>query len=98
MKIAITKKQNRNRLICTRDDGTYLMSDLGPKLPYHDLAHYVVESALRLRQGFYGKIASGYTMAQLGDKEVIKRLPTEDWQAEVLARALGSLHTGVCTI
>jgi hypothetical protein len=98
MKISLTKKQKRNRVVCTRDDGSYSISDLGPKLPHHDLAHFVAESTLQLRRGFFGNLASGYSFEQLGDKEVIKTLPAETLFAEVLAGALGSLATGACTL
>jgi hypothetical protein len=84
-------------MVCTRADGSFAASDLGPSLPYHDLAHYVVESALQLKQGFFGHMAGGYSPAQLGDKDIIATLPAESWFAEALARTLGSLHTGACT-
>jgi hypothetical protein len=57
----------------------------------------VVERGWNLRQGFYGNIAAGYSLAQLSDKEVIQKLGAQSAQAEVLARALGSLFTGACT-
>jgi hypothetical protein len=97
LRITLTKKAARNRMVCTRDDGSYTLSDLGPSLPFHDLAHYVVETALHLKKGFYGHIAGGYSPEQLGSKEVIMTLPVESWFAEVLARALGSLHSGACS-
>jgi|SRR5712671_6671360 len=98
MKIAITKRQNRNRLVCTRADGTYSISDLGAKLPHHDLAHVIVETELRMREGFFGNIARGYSFEQLAEKEIIKTLGVETWAAEILAGALGSLEAGACTL
>jgi hypothetical protein len=97
MNIKISKRGRRNEMHCVRLDGSYEVADLGPGLPHHDLAHFVVERQWNLRQGFYGNIADGYTFAQLSDKEVIKRLGSQSAQAEVLARALGSLFTGACT-
>jgi hypothetical protein len=97
MKIKIAKRGRRNEMHCVRTDGSYEVADLGPELPYHDLAHFVVERHWNLRQGFYGNIAGGYTFAQLSDKDVIKQLGVQSVQAEVLARALGSLFTGACT-
>lgn len=73
-----------------------MVADLGPNLPYHDLAHYVVERHLRLPDGFFGHIARGYSPAQLSDKQVILSLGTAPYRAEILARALGSLATGAC--
>jgi len=95
--IRITKKGSRNLLSCARQDGTTASADLGPNLPYHDLAHFVVERAFGLEDGFFGNIARGYTPAQLSDKDIIKSLGKEPYRAEILARALGSLKTGGCT-
>src|SRR5262245_54949296 len=97
MRITITKKGHRNLLRCMRDDGTSMVAELGPGLPHHDLAHYVVERKLGLGGGFFGKIAEGYTVAQLSDKEIIKTLGAETLIAEVVARALQSLSSGACT-
>lgn len=97
MNITITKKENRNLLKCVRADGTTVIAELGPGLPYHDLAHYVIERKLRLGGGFFGNIAAGYTVAQLSDKEIIKTLGAETLIAEVVARALQSLSSGACT-
>ena len=73
-----------------------MVADLGPKLPYHDLAHFVVERTFNLTDGFFGHIARGYSPGQLSDKEVIRSLGREPYRAEILARALGSLDTGAC--
>lgn len=94
MKVTITKAEHRNRLTCIRDDGTTTSSDTGPTLPLHDLAHYVVERKLRLANGFYGNIAKGYAITQLGEKEIILKLGAEALTAEILARATQSLHSG----
>ncbi|MGZ3932813.1 MAG: hypothetical protein ACXVP0_16210, partial [Bacteroidia bacterium] len=69
----------------------------GPALPFHDLAHYVVENALKLQHGFYGNIANGYSVEQLSDKNIIKTLGPESWLAEIVTRALQSLASGACT-
>jgi hypothetical protein len=95
--IRITKKGSRNVLSCARPDGTTASADLGPNLPHHDLAHFVVERAFGLKDGFFGNIARGYTPAQLSDKDTIRSLGAEPYRAEILARALGSLNTGACT-
>lgn len=95
--IRITKKGSRNLLACARPDGTAVSADLGPNLPHHDLAHFVVERAFGLSDGFFGNIGRGYTPAQLSDKHVIRSLGVEPYRAEILARALGSLHTGACS-
>ena len=98
MRIAIHKGGGRHRLVCTRDDGTTTQAETGPGLPAHDLAHYVAERALGLRQGFFGNVAGGRTIAELGDPAVIPTLPPEAWTAETLARALGATATGACRV
>ncbi len=96
MVIRITKKGSRNVLVCVRPDGSTAAADLGPSLPYHDLAHFVVERAFGLEVGFFGNVAHGYTPAQLSDKEIILSLGAAPYRAEILARALGSMATGAC--
>jgi hypothetical protein len=96
MRIRITRKGTRNQLACVRSDGTHVVADLGPNLPYHDLAHFVVEREFRLQHGFFGNIARGYSPAQLSDKGVILSLGAEPYRAEILARGLGALATGAC--
>ena len=98
MQIRIVNKGNRNQLICTRPDNTTEIANLGPDLPFHDIAHFVVEQQLNLQQGFYGNINSGYTVTQLSDKEVIKTLPVESAVSEIVTRALQSLSTGACSV
>jgi hypothetical protein len=96
MIIRFTKKEHRCQLTYQRHDGEMLVADLGPDLPGHDLAHFVMEQKLGMRAGFYGNLYAGYTMAQLGDKQVIFQLPVETMIAEVATRALQSLAGGAC--
>lgn len=96
-KITLTKKNNRNQLVCHRTDGTTEISNIGPSLPHHDLAHFVVEKHLGLTGGFFGNVARGYSMVELADREVIQSLGAESWIAEIITRSLGSLSTGACT-
>lgn len=97
MRIRIIKKSGRNTLICTRPDGSYTKAEVGPVLPHHDLAHYVAERQLSLKNGFYGAIATGRSIEELSDKEVIKTLGAESWFAEIVTRALQSHSSGACT-
>lgn len=97
MKITIVKKDKRNKLVCTRDDSSTTMEDLGPSYPYHDIAHFVIESTLKIKRGFYGNILDGYSIQELSDKTVIKTLPPESTVSEILTRALQSLHSGSYT-
>ena len=96
MRVRISKKGKRSQLACVRSDGTHVVADLGPSLPYHDLAHFVVEREFRLKEGFFANIARGYSPAQLSDKGVILSLGREPYRAEILARGLGALATGAC--
>ncbi len=98
MIIRFTKKEHRCQLTYQRNDGEMVVADLGPDLPGHDLAHFVMEQALGLKTGFYGNLYGGYTMEQLGDKHVIRQLPVETMIAEVATRALQSLAGGACTL
>ncbi len=94
MRIRITKEHGGHRLICTRRNGTHTQSPVGSCLPYHELAHYVVEQELHLEQGFFGLINEGYTIEQLGGSSIIRTLPAEALMAEVLARKLQGLSNG----
>lgn len=98
MEIRIIKDNRRNVLSCIREDGGTTSTSLGPDLPNHDMAHFVVESYFGLKQGFYGMIKSGMTIEDLSNKEVIKTLGKESWLAEILARNLQSLGSGSSTI
>jgi hypothetical protein len=98
MKVALTRQERGCRLACMRADGTRTSADLGPRLPHHDLAHFVAERALGLRHGFYGNVARGYSLQELAQKSVIQQLCDVAWQAEIAARALGSLCAGACRL
>lgn len=94
MRIRITKTPNGHQLICTRRNGTSTESSVRSSLPEHDLANYAVEQELHLDQGFFGLINEGYSIEQLGDPEVIRTLPPQAMEAEVLTRNLQGLSNG----
>ena len=98
MEIRITKGKNRNQLSCKRKDGTMTSLNLGPDIPNHDIAHYVVEKAFRLEQGFYGKLNAGMTIEELSNKENIKKFGPETWLSEIMARNLQSLGSEAANI
>ena len=77
---------------------TIEMVDLGPDLPFHDLAHFVVERHLHVSDGFYGNINKGYTVEQLSNKVVIKSLPVESMASEIITRTLQTLAVGASTV
>jgi hypothetical protein len=98
VRVRIHKGGGRHRLVCVRDDGSSTQAETGPGLPAHDLAHWVAERALGLSRGFFGNVAGGRSIAELGDPAVIRTLPPEAWTAEALARALGAVATGGCRV
>lgn len=62
MEIIFTRSRNRwNQTIATRLDGVRVRVPVfGPLDPIpHDLAHYVIERALGLHDGFWGRVAAG---------------------------------------
>ena len=81
-------------LRCIRRDNSTEVADLGPTLPFHDIAHYVVETEMSFNRGFYGNIQAGMSIAELNDKEVIKGLPGESWLAEIMTRNLQAIASG----
>jgi len=91
MKIIITKGKTRYTLTCKRKDGTLTSINLGPNIPKHDIAHYIVEKQFKLENGFYGKVKSGNTIEELSDKEIIQNLGSETWLSEIMARNLQSI-------
>ncbi|HKH60204.1 MAG TPA: hypothetical protein VKA49_05205 [Flavitalea sp.] len=98
MQITFINKGNRNRLICDKKDGGVEIADIGPGLPFHDIAHFIVERRLKLEHGFYGNIYNGYTVKQLSQKDVIKSLNIESGVAEITTTALQSLSSGACRV
>ena len=98
MNIVFTRNGARTRMVCRRADGTFTSADLGPSLPGHDLAHLIVERTLRPPSGFFINIANGYSIQQISETTIIRALGSEPYVAEILARALGSLATGACTV
>jgi hypothetical protein len=75
-------------LTLVREDGSSTTGLIGPPSgygPVHDLAHYVVERALRLSEGFLGLVASGWDIGDFETKGAARRLPPEAIVAEVAA-------------
>jgi len=98
MKITFQKGTARHRMTLRRQDGTTASADLGPNLPYHDLAHYVIERGLRIDEGFYGQIARGRSIADMSTTDAIRAMGPEALKAEILTRALQALLSGACTL
>lgn len=56
------KKEEVPILEYTREDGSVTWGKIQPAMVAHDLAHYVVETQLDFRQGFYGLLADGWNI------------------------------------
>ena len=98
MEIIITKGKNRNILTCKRTDGSLTTENLGPDIPNHDIAHYVVETKFNMNNGFYGKLKSGMSISELSNKDIIKDLDSDTWLSEIMARNLQSISTGAAKV
>jgi hypothetical protein len=74
-------KDGRTALSCTRADGTTTWQrQLGAQaafFPKHDLTHCAVETALGLRQGFYGLVSAGWDFSDFGSPWPRGKLPPE---------------------
>jgi len=68
-------------LTCVRPDGSIARQHYrGPTamfFPKHDLTHYVVETALGMKRGFYGLVAEGWNLADFGTPWLRGKPPAE---------------------
>jgi len=85
-------------LTCVRPDGSIARHHYGGPtamfFPKHDLTHFVVETALGLRRGFYGLVAEGWNLADFGTpwprgKPPVDADPVED-VVQLLDREMGA--------
>jgi hypothetical protein len=93
MKIDIRKNASKpNMLVCVRADGSTTWQSYENQsnfFPYHDLTHYVVETELGFRHGFYGMILSGRTVQETG-----ANVPNEGQVSETLVGILSTSGFG----
>lgn len=94
MRIRLSKEPGGHLLTCTLRNDSSTQSTVRPGLPDDDLAHYTVEHALHLDQGFFGLINEGHTIPQLSDPAVVPTLPPQALEADVVARTLQGLSNG----
>ena len=88
MKIRFTKgtgKEKPGTMVCLRDDGTQTWNALTHNFAQHDLAHYVVETTLGLRQSFYGLVAGGVDIPDFA-------LPKEKRKVQIPPEAVQTEH------
>jgi len=99
--------ERRYETVITRSDGvTYLVKGVGHMgtIP-HDLAHFVVERALGIRQGFWGSVADGAVFGSLThvsgrrrpqaaqrSKSVLKANATALTEIEILVGLFDTAH------
>jgi hypothetical protein len=103
MRLQVKRLDNDGRYetVITRDDGVSFRV-LGVAHTYaipHDFAHYVVEKALKIEDGFWGSIAAGAvfpTMAYLGGRRRPKAAERSSTLLKANARALADAEILVC--
>jgi hypothetical protein len=81
MRILLTKKTDGTTVLkCVRADGseTWQKNDRHAAFfALHDLTHYAVETELRIAEGFFGVVASGWEIEDTGQRGVAKTLPSD---------------------
>ncbi len=95
MKITFTKKKESFIVSIERDDGTVDWTKTIMPLAYHDIIHYVLETELNYKRGFYGLINEGFAMVDFQkpkDQKPIglqtKNLPEEALHTEFMVSVL----------
>ncbi len=91
LQIRIKKEYKQpSTLSCTREDGSITYAKLQLDFEIHDIAHYVVEKQLQLKNAFYGLLCQGY---QINDFMLPKKERPEALQPEKLPpEALATEH------
>jgi len=81
MRILLTKKTDGTTVLkCVRADGseTWQKNDRHAVFfAMHDLTHYAVETELRIAEGFFGVVSSGWAIDETGQRGVAKTLPSD---------------------
>ncbi len=79
-------------LTCVRADGSRTWQKqpgaLGSVFPAHDLTHYVVESTLGYRHGFYGLVADGWDISDFAAPWPRGPIPAEAREVELVVGML----------
>ena len=82
LRIQIKKEYDKpSTLTCTREDSSTTFSKLQANFEIHDIAHFVVEKHLKLKNAFYGLLAQGY---QIDDFLIPKQKRPEALQSQNL--------------
>ncbi len=89
-------KEDVHTLICTRKDGSTTWSKIkGEYGPAHDLAHYVIETALDSTGGFYGLLMQGYDISAFEEKGDRSWVGEEGIYVECVVMGLQYVASGV---
>lgn len=102
LRIRIAKRADGGAVLrCERADGsaTWQRQD-GPRaafFPLHDAAHFVVESELGLRRGFFGLVAEGWDISETEGRSARGPLPREALLAEHIVGWLDGERAGGAT-
>ncbi len=91
MRIEIKKgQQGPDLLKCIRKDGSVCEAELSTGSAYHDLAHFVVKSNTGNQEGFWGRIAEGYSIEEyaLPNEQRAFQISETGYHAEFLATLL----------
>ena len=97
MKLKIKKRDNGDAVMTfVRDDGSATSGRLGAGGfgAVHDLTHYVVESTLGLRAGFFGLLAQGWNIPDFEVRSAARQLPDESIVAECIVGQLTNAVIG----
>ncbi len=97
LEIRIKKgKGDVHSLTCTRADGSSTWSKLkGSYGPAHDLAHFVVETALGSEGGFYGLLMQGHDITAFEEATDRTWVGVEGIYIECVAMAVQYIASGV---
>lgn len=75
-------------LACVRTDGSRTWGKEHPFLPVHDLTHCAVESVLGFDRGFFGLVATGWSIDDFAQPGAGARLPSQALVAEHIVGVL----------
>ena len=85
-------KDKHDTLACVREDGSRTWSALQDGFVLHDMIHYVVETTLGYKNGFYGLLAAGWDIQSFGrvDPKTGRKpaIPMEAGQVEFIVGML----------
>ncbi len=90
MEVIFKKGNTKNTITCKRPDGTATRMEADVFMVINDLAHYVVETELKVSKGFYGLLSQGFDITNFEKKQKITpaSIPAEGTQMEIIVGLL----------